>query len=137
MFEPLKYDPEIYNKVVQNYSNGKTYQIKQFEWAYTEDHKCFKDFKKILDCPTLEDFNREIWDLFADFSKTRCHEIIWGAFGLKVQNPERPKQVFCDGLIFFLIREEFINCITNRSVSHFMSCLVHYGFENLIFITPE
>jgi len=135
MFDNLKYSPEPYQKIIDIYNLNKKYKI--VKWDYTYDKitsKCSEAIEKEILCEKLSDFNRELWDIFAEFADRYTLEIIWGSpISLKSGNPERPLEVFYDGLIFGLIKEQFIECIKNQDVSHFMSCLINFGYYRLKF----
>lgn len=146
MFETYKYDSSLYQKVVDNYNAGKKYNIVKWKWNYVShpdpisgkpSGTSSKETEKSLDCSTLKDFNRELWDLFTEFCQEKGYNIIWGAFGLENRNPEKPFKQYCDGLVYGLINEEYHECIKNQDVSHFMSCLVHFGYFNLDFNVIE
>lgn len=133
MFDQKEHDPKLYQEVADNFLAGKKYEIVKWKWGYTADKKSVKETIKTFSCPTIKDFNRELWDLFAEFAKDNSYNIIWGAFGLEARNPEKPSTQYYDGLIFYLMEKEFKECIKNQDISHFMSCLVHYGYFNLDF----
>jgi hypothetical protein len=133
MFESKVYNQDYYNDVINNYNLGKKYNIVQWEWGFDSNKKSTKDTIKIIECPNIQDFNKEIWDFFAEFAQKKSYHIIWGAFGLENRNPEKPKIQYYDGLIFHLIRKEFVECIENQNVSRFMSCLIHFNYFNLDF----
>ncbi len=134
--EQTKYDPSLFEEVKENYKAGKSYQIQKWEWDYNNVTRVSN--KKILNsivCPTLVDFERELWDLFAAFANKETVNTVWGSPNtLRDQNPHRPHEPYYDGVIFYLLRQEFIDCFNYRDVSHFMSCLVHFGYFNLDFI---
>lgn len=137
MFESTKYDDSYYNAVVNNYSAGKKYNIVKWQWKYDENNKSNKETLQTYECPTIKDFNRELWDIFADFAEENTYRVIWGAFGLKNRNPEKPAEMYFDGIIFGLIGAEFRECIENQNISRFMSCLKHYGYYNIDFVVVE
>lgn len=119
MFEQIKYDRHLFEDVKLNYSFGNSYDIELID-------------SKIIHCPTLDDFEREVWDLFADFCDKQTVNIIWGSpNGLRASNPKKPYNPYFDGTLFYLIKKEFMECIENKEISRFFSCLVHfnYGFK--------
>lgn len=139
MFESLQYDPTLYEAVVKNYEEGKIYHIERWKWGY-EDKKSVKINISLTKCPTLEDFNREVWDMFADFAEAKHVEILFGLNGLKHANPYKPRGImntYFDGLIFGLIRSQFLDCMKHWEVSRFMSCLHNYGYHNTDFIVID
>ncbi len=137
IFKQKEYNPDYYNEVVANYTKGKQYNIQQWHWGYDDNKTCIKIIDKTTICSTINDFNREIWDLFAQFAEKNTYHIIWGAFGLESRNPEKPTNQYFDGLIFYLVKKEFEECIKNQYVSRFMSCLIHYGYYNLDFVVVD
>ena len=142
MLEPLKYTPAPFEEVKSNYSNGKKYIIEKWQWGYNKEvtPSSYKEVMRIIDCPTLDKFEEEIWDLFADFAEKNSVAILWGSPNdLKQMNPKRKCNPYYDGIIFALIGPQFVECAEykNRDVSHFMSCLINFGYYNLNFKVVE
>lgn len=124
MFNTTKFDASLYNGIKEGYLNGKSYKINKTDY---EDNVL-----ETIDCPTLIDFEREIWDKFAFFAERECYNLVFGApMGLKERNPHKSTICYYDGMIFSLLREEFKKCIEEQDVVHFFSCLQHYGYERM------
>ncbi len=138
MFSQTGYDPNIYQAVLDEYGKGKKYRIDKWEWSFTKNTKAFKKIIQSISCPTLEDFNREMWDLFSAFANENTVNFCWGSpMGLEARNPYKPENRYYDGVVFYIVRKEFMDCINNQDVSHFMSCLEHYGYFCLDFVVIE
>ena len=129
--EQYKYDPSIFDKIKISYSEGNYVVINKWKWVFSKDHKATKEVISETECKTLDKFEEEIWDLFSDFSDENISCFVWGAFGLKNENPKRTRVGFYDGMIFYLISNEFMGCVKERTVSRFLSCLTHFGYYNL------
>ena len=110
IFDQTKYDPSLYESVKNNYQNNLKYKINDTE------------------CLTLFDFDELLWDAFADFAEKHSYNILFGAFGLKNRNPNREAQKYYDGLVYYLTQQEFKECVTDNSVSRFLSLLMHWGY---------
>lgn len=134
MFKQTEYDSSIYNKIVEDYSLNKQYKIVKWKWSYEKvTSKASKELIESTDCPTLNDFNSKLWDYFSSFAREEGYLLTWGAFGLESQNPYKKEQRYYDGLVFYLVQKEYKECIEDKNISRFMSCLVHFGYYNIDF----
>lgn len=133
------YDPEIYNKIVSVYDAGYKIQTEKWKWKPQEKTSekfgvyttMVKDVLETIVCPTLKDFNREIWDIFANFVEESAVDIIFfSPMNLKARNPEKPEVRYCDGMVFCRTHNEFLEIIErkNQNISRFLSLLVHFGY---------
>ncbi len=132
-FEHAEYDPEIYNVVVENYKKGLKYNIEQLKWGHDENKKQKLLLDSAIECLTIEDFEREVWDLFAKETHKNTVSFIWGPFGLEYRNPRKVQNIYYDGLYFATHKKEFIGCVENQDVSHFFSFLKHSPYNQLNF----
>lgn len=140
IFNDCSYDPDIYNKIVSIYDAGNKVQLEKWKWKPKQktDEKfgvyttVEKDIRETILCPTLKDFDREVWDIFADFVEAHAVDIIWySPMDLRARNPEKPQVAYYDGMVFGRTHKEFLEItdMKNENVSRFLSCLVHFGYD--------
>lgn len=129
-FERGGYDPSIYKTVEDNYTEGKTYCIQKWRWNYKPGQPSEKEILLSIDCPVLDDFNRELWDVFSAFVSEHSDSLLWPALGIFHKNPYKPRQVFYDGYVFALCSREFKEIIENANVSRFLSLLTHFNYNH-------
>ncbi len=135
MFETHQYDPSVYEKVADAFTRNKKVTINQYNWC-TIDCKTKRVIAWSIPCLSRNDFDREIWDLFADFAKKHTLDILWGV-DLKGSNPQRPMIRYYDGSCFGAIYSEFRACIDEQTVSRFASCLAHFSGLAIEFLITD
>ncbi len=110
MFDQSKFDPGLWENVRAYYELGGRFK--------------FND--KI--CDSLDDFASEVYDCFTEFRKSDDHYMIFGMNG--VANPIKDtKNMFYDGLVFYITRNEYIDCLKEYTVERLYSFLIHFGYR--------
>ena len=122
------YDPEIYEQLAAHYNSGGRiylYEVKRGDKDALIDN--------IPALETLNDVCEKVWDLFMSIANKEGFAYTFGCFD---ENPYRPRHAYYDGSSIQIARKEFIQCVKNQDIEHFLSFIVHnraYHWNTVIF----
>lgn len=122
MFTQQKFDPALFEEIKKAFDENKTVNIKIGRSKSSNINK---------DCKTIEEFSSEVFDAFIDIMKEQ-DTIVFGVNGRKNPIKESPK-IYYDGLIFHIVRKEYLECLENYKVERLYSFLRHF----YVFMEPS
>lgn len=121
-FASKQHDPLYYLKVEETYRLGGFYHINGEV------------------CKTLRDFNSFLYNFFVRCYWNNREEsdlLVWGLNKTMNQNPERTycsNEIYYDGMIFGVMREEFLYTLLHYTPAHILSFIIHYGSPKFDYI---
>ncbi len=130
-----EFNDDLFRQAEKLYSEGGCLYATYL--GYSPEAKTYLPIKQI-ELPTLEKFSEFVWDAFDDFSIENGHRLLFGAAGLKADNPfRRAEQCFYDGMIYGVCSDEYRKLVNTPAkeltIPKLLSMLIHFGYHDFYF----
>ena len=122
-FDQSVYDPSLWPAILQRLANGERFGIKV---GYDDAG----NYNPEVICSTERELMDQVYEAFRYvFTRDQKH-LIWGMNG-HINPIREPATQYCDGLVFWTTRREFLDCLDQYTIERVFSFLTHfrYGWE--------